>query len=697
MLSRLNSYINLLLKSRLIAKNINKFQRGADAQRPLTIYALCWHTLPGAASYRAGQKNVVWAPFYPRIRVNGNAVEIGKFKAMAARWLALLWRFALPKSTPILTSKRIHGLPRPNNMRSLGFDKKSTLFMKAPSEGIGRPHVGDAALDECEALFLLHDYIPDRDARLSFIATQARRYPNAHILVTKPDTNLAALRQHLKREKCRATVVALSDLMAETPSRMGIGQMLATVYRYTLRPVFFVIAYPFRLMAQLYRKWPVYYRKIISTMPTSAVRHLPGPTVDLDEHMLKWSENVELLMDGVPVSLVHSHDLISAPAGAALARKTGAFHVVDVNEFPMLKLRVGQVFKRMNRRMRNRLEGRIKTALQEANCAIAVSLGVARITGRYYGTPTLPVRNFRDYEPFSDSSMRIDWNIPDGDVALVHACTISPDYQSDLLVEVLAKLPVNYHLVLVGGTVSQDYEDGLVRRANDLGIGARLHIKGEINNPHNYLSYVAGAELGIVLLTPEVPLIRFGLANRHADLIAAGLPIVSTYTIESSRILRMTGNGEIVHSLDPAAMADTIVKMRENPEKWAVVNSRAAYARHEFTWEKETQRYPNPIAQNEAPLDGAKPIAALLFQRGLIRNKRILRLGQVLRARGYRVVYLARALPTKTVMASQPDALFLRVPAVATYNSLLLKTTRSNLHDWMRQADQPLAATSKDS
>ncbi|MFK7837039.1 MAG: glycosyltransferase family 4 protein [Sulfitobacter sp.] len=724
--SRLSSYLNLIAKSRFNRRHIQALEAKLTPDTAVTIYALCWHTMLAAVFYKAPQKQAAWAPFYPRARVTRSGVEIGRFTPRASRLLGRLWRLSLPKSTRILTSKRINGLPRPNNMISLGFRKKATLFVKDPAEGVGRLHLNDAptegdaghhtkqdaTADSREAVFLLHDYFIKGDARLPFIAAQARRYAKAYILVTRADTNLTALHAALSREGCEATVITFAELIGPEGADVRTTPRLRRVYkRVIVRPVRAVwrgVTYPFKRGIRFVRQWPVHYRTTISRLPNTVARGLPGPTVDLEEHMLKWSENVGLLMAGAPVDLVHSHDVISAPAGADLVRSTGAFHVVDVNEFPMLSQRVGRLFKRMNTAMRERIEGQIRAALQAADCNVAVSLGVARITGRFYGARTLAVRNFRDYELFSESSMREDWNIPGGDVVLVHACTISPDYKSDLLVEVLAKLPAHYHLVLVGGTVSQAYQDKLVRRAQYLGAGARLHIKGEINNPHDYLSYVAGAELGVVLMTPEVPLIRFGLANRHADLIAAGLPMVSTYTIESSRILRMTGNGESVHSLDPATLAAAIVALRENPESWAKARERAAHARYEFTWEKEIQRYPNPIADQivrDEPNAGTddssdtappKPIAALLFQRGLIRNKRILRLGLMLQARGYRVLYLARAMPNKTVIAGQPDALFLRVPAVNTFNPHLLKTTRARLHRWIDKAGHSVEATSPD-
>jgi glycosyltransferase involved in cell wall biosynthesis len=418
-----------------------------------------------------------------------------------------------------------------------------------------------------------------------------------------------------------------------------------------------------RLRSLVLRAAGVVHRRL-SPKQVKSIPFVPNPLLmrmsGFQENLLKRSQD-EIF------DLVHSVDLISAPAGDALAQRCDARHVVDVNEFPVLEHRIGREFQEMRTEHLESLYQRVKPALLQADHRIAYAAGVARVARFRFQTMVQPIRNFHDPMAIkSNQKMRDDWGLDRDAVLLVHVCTMAPAYLTDQAIHMMALLPPSFHLIFVGAATSDDYQKKLDALISQLGVGERVHFKGDIADSREYLNYVAGGDLGLIAITPDVPNVRFGLSNRFADLLAAGLPMVSTYTVETAPLIRRDGLGWVSKTSTGAALAEMVLEWDAMSKGEKIrLRKRVRTLRAKYSWDNEFNNYYLEIFKDGQPReDDLPPRAAFVFQRGLIRNRRTLRIARSLMERGWEITFYVTALPINGLEAMVPGAKFEKIRTI---------------------------------
>ena len=118
------------------------------------------------------------------------------------------------------------------------------------------------------------------------------------------------------------------------------------------------------------------------------------------------------------------------------------------------------------------------------------------------------------------------------------------------LVEALARLPDDVHLVIVGGDLDRGrYRARLTGRVGELGLDGRVILAGR--QPYDRVPlYLAAAD--VVCLASH----REGCPNVVLEGLASGRPVVATRVGAVPDLLTAGQNGEIVPPCDPAALAD---------------------------------------------------------------------------------------------------------------------------------------------
>jgi glycosyltransferase involved in cell wall biosynthesis len=124
------------------------------------------------------------------------------------------------------------------------------------------------------------------------------------------------------------------------------------------------------------------------------------------------------------------------------------------------------------------------------------------------------------------------------------------------LADAIAALPAcgSAHLVVVGGGDSVAYR----RRADELGVGGRIHFVGSVDKPE---SYYAAADL-VVLPTRSDP---WGIPVIEA--MAAGVPVVTTEAAGSAAAAARAGAAVLVPVRSPAPLAEAMRELLANPER----------------------------------------------------------------------------------------------------------------------------------
>ena len=382
---------------------------------------------------------------------------------------------------------------------------------------------------------------------------------------------------------------------------------------------------------------------------------------DAVERTQLFSQRLAELSLAQKFELVHSVDLPSSPSGHRLARRCGADHTIDINEFPWMERRVSRFYRDLTPVRMAELNGLVATPLAEATHTISTSVGLGRVASRRFAVTPQPFRNFHDPQSFRRSTeIRKEWGAADSDVVLVHPCTYAAAYNSDECIRLVATQPDTYRLVFVGEANSLTDHEKMVTLARELGVQDRVHFKGQIPDTTAYLKYLSGADLGLVMLSENVANIKFGLTNRFVDLIAARVPIISTPSLETTRLVRKRQLGWIVKSTSATAFGNCVEAWRalSKSRKDALRRNVRAYAK-EVSWLSEFENY---CAHVPALADNTAPRVAIVFQRGLIKNRRVLRFARsLIDLRGAQVTIFITSMPPKAIRNAYPDINFHRI------------------------------------
>jgi glycosyltransferase involved in cell wall biosynthesis len=118
----------------------------------------------------------------------------------------------------------------------------------------------------------------------------------------------------------------------------------------------------------------------------------------------------------------------------------------------------------------------------------------------------------------------------------------------------LAGCPPSAHLVVVGGGERDLYE----RKADELGLGGRIHFVGSVDKPEEYY---AAADL-VVLPTRSDP---WGIPVIEA--MAAGVPVVTTEAAGSGPVAASAGAAVLVPPRSPEPLAEAIAALLSSPDR----------------------------------------------------------------------------------------------------------------------------------
>jgi glycosyltransferase involved in cell wall biosynthesis len=373
----------------------------------------------------------------------------------------------------------------------------------------------------------------------------------------------------------------------------------------------------------------------------------------LEKSLDTFTANLMGVTKGVEFDLCHAVDLLSLIPAVSLKKRTKAACVLDFNEFPVFKLRAGKVFRNMSKTHLNHLDARMRILVNSVDGAISYSRGVGKIAAKEYGITSSPILNLHNNINLDNNySIRSDFGLKNYHRVLVHNCGYANEYGSAIIPEILAKLPIEYHIVMVGSAMSKAFDDNFKEKAAKLGVENRLHFKEDISGTKEYLSYLQGANLGLVILDSKVPNIRFGFSNRFCDLVAAGLPIITTSMPEANAQISHFKNGKVIQGFSVKTFVTAIREIAEDENQFELWR-RAALCRESFSWSGETEKY-NAIIDNVTKKQQNRNVA-MIFPRGLVKNHRVFRLAKSIAKDGNKVAIFCGTEPPDKMRDAYPE------------------------------------------
>ncbi|WP_157136295.1 glycosyltransferase, partial [Teichococcus cervicalis] len=152
-----------------------------------------------------------------------------------------------------------------------------------------------------------------------------------------------------------------------------------------------------------------------------------------------------------------------------------------------------------------------------------------------------------------------------GPLTLVHLGALGRARGAFTMLEALALCPADTRLKLIG-RFTDGSEAEFLARAAALGLAERVERLGWM--PHEAaLAEAARGDLGLVLFQPGVENHRLALPHKLFDCMLAGLPVIApAFATEVAEVVAEAGNGLLVDSADPAAIARAVAALA-NPAR----------------------------------------------------------------------------------------------------------------------------------
>lgn len=310
----------------------------------------------------------------------------------------------------------------------------------------------------------------------------------------------------------------------------------------------------------------------------------------------------------------HAHDLATTLIVLTAAHRTGAHAVCDFHEW----MSENATFDRRKSRFRahaprvaavyrqiERLAVRRASATITVGEAIADQLDSLGGSGRRVhvvrnmpapGTP--PTRTY--------PSLRDTLAIPAGQTLVLYQGGIGPSRNLEPVISALALAP-NVALAIRGPAIAH-YRDAYRAVAEAAGGGAadRLHFLDAVPQT-DVVAAANGADVGLYTVADVCKSFTLAMPNKVFEYLHAGLPVLAADFPEVRGVVEAHGVGLLFNSTDPAAIAEAMSRLADEPHLAESFAARAALALEALDATREWQRIVEIYARLSPGDTGAPP------------------------------------------------------------------------------------------
>jgi len=173
---------------------------------------------------------------------------------------------------------------------------------------------------------------------------------------------------------------------------------------------------------------------------------------------------------------------------------------------------------------------------------------------------------------------------------------VAPVKQTEKVVKAFAQVAAVHStatLAVVGPAGAKNAVDACVRLAEDLGIGGRVQVTGELND-QDFRSLIGGATVAVQLRETS----NGETAASMADCLAAGVPTIVT-AIGSARELPDDCVVKLERDVDPNALASEIARLLADDARRAVMQDAGQLYARSNSFEKIAKRLYRTVVLDE--------------------------------------------------------------------------------------------------
>jgi glycosyltransferase involved in cell wall biosynthesis len=292
--------------------------------------------------------------------------------------------------------------------------------------------------------------------------------------------------------------------------------------------------------------------------------------------------------------IIHAHDSDTLVSSAGAAADLHVPFIYDAHDLWLGRPRRGRsrLYFALNQAWFGFVE---RWLIPRAAAWITVSPPIARHLERRYDVgPVELVPNYPELDDMETDSLSIRdlpgaEGIPPGSPVVLYLGALFEGRGIESLVASVPLLPRRAHLVLLGaGAQAQDLRALALR----LAVTDRIHIVDPVA-PHTVVAYAASADVGVSPIVPSCLNYRYSLPNKLFQYMAAGLPVVASDLPQVRDVVDANGAGRCVDTALPAAVADAISAILDDPvaaTRMGAAGRRAVVERYNWAVAAQTLR-----------------------------------------------------------------------------------------------------------
>jgi glycosyltransferase involved in cell wall biosynthesis len=357
------------------------------------------------------------------------------------------------------------------------------------------------------------------------------------------------------------------DKVAHSLERMGCAVLLVG-RRYADSPVLPPRSYLTRRMRLLFRKGPLFYAE--------------------------YQFRLFLLLLFVRCDILVANDLDTLLPNVLVNRIRRKPLVYDSHEYFCQVLEV--VTRPRVQAVWHRIE---RFCFPKVSAAITVSASIAEAYRQEYGREVAVVRNLPLRRTSGTEVSRKELGLPDeAKILILQGNAIHKGRGGELMVETMPLLPEQVLLLVVG---AGDALPEMRRRVTELDLQQRVLFTGRVEAERLY-AYTACADLGVSFDQSVCLNHDYSLPNKLFEYIQAGVPVLVSGLPERRKLVERYGVGLVVEELQPASVADAVLRMLNDAEGYAQCRRRCEAAAEQLCWEREEEqlrRIYQPFLENK--------------------------------------------------------------------------------------------------
>jgi glycosyltransferase involved in cell wall biosynthesis len=311
---------------------------------------------------------------------------------------------------------------------------------------------------------------------------------------------------------------------------------------------------------------------------------------------ISFAEKACQALAGRRFDICQAHDNYALLAARRLARQSDArllYDAVEISEHRNMILSIPRMSPL--ERASERFERWEETRIFKHHAAGMVTIGDGLAdwySKRYRIKRPVVVRNCRQYWEYQRrDDIRRDCRLPHRCSLVVWFGYAYPEQGIETIIEAARYVPRGVQFAVLADTIPrwEKFYASLRERAKEVGVDRIVHFL-PARQPNELISYVSGAQLGIIPRPNAGPNVYYSMPNKFMEMVMARLPVAVSQLADMEHLITKYKIGRIFDVADPEDVARTLVEMLE-PETYGALRTAIGDAAKVLCWENEAQSY----------------------------------------------------------------------------------------------------------